>query len=167
MNKIVGKKKSDLTNTRLLLTTSKLKLQLWYQQHLQVCRKPIKGPDKTLDILNFKIRKVLINSYSVSNFNHCALVWMSSGTKSHRRLLIKGLFVFLFSDYKSPYEILLSKEEKVTMNVNRLGNLGIKIYLQILIHKLPSLFVKSHNINPAFTNEIFKLKNNNRLAQED
>lgn len=51
----------------------------------------------------------------------------------------------------SSYEILLSKAGKVTMNVNRLITFVLKS--------------TNYKINPSFINEIFTLKDNNRLVR--
>lgn len=72
--------------------------------------------------LSFDARKLLINSYFISNFNYCPLVWISSSTKTLTRIqnLQKRTLPFLLNDYVSSYECVeinktindLNKEQK-------------------------------------------------------
>ena len=61
---------------------------------------------------------------------------------------------FTYSGYSFPYEIVLAKAGKVTVNVNILRTFCIEIYKAI------------NKINSAFMYQLFKLKDNNRLGQE-
>ena len=98
--------------------------------------------------LNFEEKKTLINSYFYSSFNYCPLVWMFSSAKPLNKVesLQKRALRFLYEDYVLSYEELLEKAEKETMKVNRLRSLCVEIYKLI------------NNINPTYTNEVFKLR---------
>ena len=73
---------------------------------------------------------------------------MFSSAKSLNKIasLQKRVLPFLYEDYVSSYEELLQKAGRETMKVNRLRSLFIEIYKLI------------NNINPAYMNEIFKLR---------
>ena len=73
--------------------------------------------------LSFHAKEVLINSYIISNLYYYPLVWMfsSSGCLQKRALL------FLYEDFEAPYEDLLSKGGKSTMNVRGLRTLCVEI----------------------------------------
>ena len=83
--------------------------------------------------LRFNVERVLINSYIISNFNYCPLVWIFSTTKFLNKIesLQKRALRFLYNDYSIPYEGVLEKSGKVKMSVNRLTNLCIEIYKTI------------------------------------
>ena len=106
--------------------------------------------------LSFNAKRVLINSYVISNFNYCPLVWMFPTAKSLSKIesLQKRALRFLYNDYSISYEGLLEKAGKVKMNVYRLRNLCVEIYKTI------------NKLNPEFMNNIFKAKENKRVVRE-
>ena len=62
--------------------------------------------------------------------------------------LQKQALRFLYDDFEAPYEDLLSKGGKSTMNVRRLRTLCVEIYKTF------------NDLNPSFMNNILKLKIN-------
>ena len=106
--------------------------------------------------LSFHAKEVLLNSYSISNFNHCPLVWMFSSTQSLNKIenLKKSALRFFYDDFDVSYEGLLSKGGKSKMNVRRLRTLCVEIYKAL------------NDLNPSFMNNIFKLKINNREVHD-
>ena len=80
--------------------------------------------------LRFEGKRVLINSYFISNFNYCPLVWMFSNATSLKKIenLRKRALRFLYNDYQLSDEELLDKANSSIMNVNRLRFLCVKIY---------------------------------------
>ena len=65
--------------------------------------------------LSFNAKRDLINSYIISNFNYCLLLWMFSTAKSLNKIesLQKRALRFLYNDYLISYEGLLEKAGKV------------------------------------------------------
>ena len=102
--------------------------------------------------LKFNVKRVFINSYVISNFHYCPLVWIFSTAKSLNKIesLQKRAFRFLYNDYSISYEGLLEKAGKVKFSVNRLRNACVEIYKSI------------NKLNPEFMNNIFKVKENKR-----
>ena len=99
--------------------------------------------------LSFNAKRVLINSYIISNFNYCPLLWIFSTAKSLNKIesLQKRVLRFLwYDDYSVSYEGLLEKAGKVKMNVNRLRNVCVEIFKSI------------NKLNPEFMNNISKVK---------
>ena len=72
------------------------------------------------NFMTFKVKDALANSYFLSNFNYCPLVWMFSSAKSLNRIenLQKGALRLLLDDYVSTYEQLLNKAGRRSMNIN-------------------------------------------------
>ena len=106
--------------------------------------------------LSFNEKRVSISSYIISNSNYCPLVWIFSTAKSLNKIesLQKRVLRFLYNDYSISYEGLLEKAGKVKMSANRLRNLCIEIYKT------------TNKLNPEFMNNIFKVKENQRLVRE-
>ena len=99
--------------------------------------------------MSFNAERVLINSYIISNFNYCPLLWIFSTAKSLNKIesLQKRVLRFLwYDDYSVSYEGLLEKAGKVKMNVNRLRNVCVEIFKSI------------NKLNPEFMNNISKVK---------
>ena len=64
-------------------------------------------------------RKVLVNSFVLSNFNCCPLAWFVSSSTSLRKIenMHKRALRFLLNDYVSSYEQLLQKSSKASLNL--------------------------------------------------
>ena len=80
--------------------------------------------------LGFEEIKVLMNSFILSNFNYCPLVWSISSAKSLNKgeHLQKRALRFLHSDYCSSNEELFKKSGKSTVNVSNYRSLCIEIF---------------------------------------
>ena len=108
------------------------------------------------NFLCFEGKRVLINSYFMSNFNYCPLVWMFSNATSLKKTenLQKWALRFLYNNYQL-YEELLDKANSSIMNVKRVRFLCAEIYKQLAIwtlvlwskflswEKLTQVFVKN------------------------
>ena len=96
--------------------------------------------------LGYNEKKALVNSFVLSNFNYCPLVWFTSKISSLRKIenLQKRALRFLLNDYTSSYTALLIKSGKSTINVRNHRSLCIEVFKTI------------NNLNPSFMNEIFK-----------
>ena len=103
-------------------------------------------------LLGFKERKVLVNTFAMSNFNYCSLVWNFSSAQSLNRIenLYKRALRFLLNDYDSTYDDLLEKSGYPNMNLRRQRTLCIEIYKTL------------NKLNPGYMTDIFKLRNTDR-----
>ena len=170
---ILDKKKSNLTNIPLTIDNQTIRSvpsvellgihlddKLNFNLHVSnICRSVTNQLNALIRLksyLSFNAKRVLINSYIISNFNYFPLVWMFSTAKSLNKIesLQKRALRFLYNDYSISYEGLLEKTGKVKMNVYRLRNLCVEIYKTI------------DKLNPEFMNNIFKVKENKRVVRE-
>ena len=136
---ILDKKKSNLTNIPLTIDNQTIKsvpsvellgihldAKLNFNLHINnICRlagNQLNALIKVKSYLSFNAKTVLINSYIISNFNYCPLVWMFSTAKFLNKIEIyqKRALRFLYNDYSIYYEGFLEKAGKVKMNVYRL-----------------------------------------------
>ena len=94
---------------------------------------------------------MLVNNAVMSNFNYCSLVWNFSSGQSLNKIesLQKRALRFLLNDYDSTYEDLLEKSGYPNMNLNL--NLNLKFL---------------NESTPGYMNDIFKLRNTDRLTRE-
>ena len=109
------------------------------------------------NFLCFEGKRVLINSYFMSNFNYCPLVWMFSNATSLKKIenLQKRALRFLYNNYQLTYEELLDKANSSTMNVKRLRFLCVEIYKTI------------SNLNRSFMKQVFELRETKRNVCEN
>ena len=130
--------------------------ELTFNRHISKICKSVANQLNALrrlkQFLSFHAKEVLINSYIISNFNYCPLVWMFSSTQSLNKIgnLQKRALRLLYDDFEASYEDLLSKGRKPKMNVRRLRTLCVEIYKTL------------NDLNPSFMKNIFKLKINAR-----
>ena len=144
---ILDKKKSNLTNIPLNIDSQTVKsvpsvelsgihfndkLNLHFRNICRSAANQLNSLIRLKSYLNFNLKRVLINSYIISNINYCPLVWIFSTAKSLNKIesLQKRALRFLYNDYSISYEDLLEKAGKVKMSVNRLRNLCVKIKKQ-------------------------------------
>ena len=66
-------------------------------------------------------RKALVNSFVLSNFNYCLLVWSISSSTSLRKMenLHKSVLRFLLNEYVSSYQQLLQKSSKASNKLKK------------------------------------------------
>ena len=107
------------------------------------------------NFLTFNVKEALINSYFMSSFNCCLLIWMFSSAKSSNRIenVQKRALRFSLYDYKSTYEQLLNKAGRSSMSINRL-TLCVEICKTL------------NELNPSFIKNIFTVKETDRLTRE-
>ena len=72
---------------------------------------------------------MLVNTFVMSNFNYCFLVWDFCGAQSLNKIenRLKRALPFLLNDYDSTYEDLLEESGYPNMNLRRQRTLYIEI----------------------------------------
>ena len=170
---VLNKKRSDLKNTNFQVDNQAIKSfssvellsiqiddRLNFNLHIsKICKSAANQLNALIRLkqfLSFHAKEVLINSFIISNFNYCPLVWMFSSTQSLDKIenLQKRALRFLYDDIEASYEHFLSKGGKSKMNVRRVRTLCVEIYKTL------------NDLNPSFMNEIFKLKINLREVRD-
>ena len=72
-------------------------------------------------LLGFPKRNVLVNSFVLSRFNCCTLVWIIASFKFLTKIenVHKRTLRFILDNYSSSYERLLGKSGKFSMDIKR------------------------------------------------
>ena len=106
--------------------------------------------------MRFEERKVLINSFILSNFNYCPFFWSISSGKSLNKVknLQKQGLRFLYNDCNNSYEELFKKSGNSTLNILNYHSFCTEIFKTLNI------------INPSFIKDIFHLRMPNRSTRE-
>ena len=97
-------------------------------------------------------RKVLVNSFTLSNFNYCPLVWFISSSISLRKIknLHKRALRFLLNDYINSCEQLLQKFSKASVNLKNYRLFCTKVFETMI------------DLNPTYMKEIFERSVSNK-----
>ena len=96
-----------------------------FEQHInRICKSAAKQLNALIRLkrfLCFQERKAPVNSFVLSNFNYCTLVWMFASSKSLTKIekLHNRVLRFMHDDYSSSYERILEKSGKFSMDVKR------------------------------------------------
>ena len=92
--------------------------------------------------LGFQERKALENSFVLSNFNHCTLVWMFASSQSLTKIenLHKRTLRFTLDNYTSSCQRILEKSGKFSMNIKRKHRLCIER------HKTLNILLRAYNL---------------------
>ena len=84
--------------------------KLNFEQHMYcICKSAtnqLKALIRLKRFLGFQERKAVVNSFILSNFNYCTLLWMFASSKSHTKTenLHKRTLRSMLDDYWSSYE---------------------------------------------------------------
>ena len=102
-------------------------------------------------------RKLIINSFIVSQFGYCPLVWIFHSRKLNKRINnIQGRSLrIIYEDYTSTFEELLEKDKSVTIHIRNLQILAIELYKVV------------NNIVPEIIKGVFPLRENNVYELEN
>ena len=135
---IIDKRKQDHTNeifkigSKEIKVASQVKLlgveidnKLKFGQHInRICETAANQLNALIRLkrfLGFKERKSLVNSFVLSSFNCCTLVWMFASFKSFTKVenLYKRELGFMLDDCWSSYKRILEKSDNFSMDVKR------------------------------------------------
>ena len=97
------------------------------------------------DSLDSKSRLAIYNSFIISNFNYCPVVWMFSSKSSLSKLedIQRRALRFVLNDYISSYQALLKKADVPGIKIMLLRYLAVEVYKCV------------NNMNPDYLNPLF------------
>ena len=90
--------------------------------------------------LNQKQSLLVYNSFIMSQFNHCSLIWMFCGkiANNNANRTLKGALRILFNNFTSSFEELVLKANQCTIHRKNLKKLMVEVY-STLTQQNPSL----------------------------
>ncbi len=99
-------------------------------------------------IFDIKEREIIHNTFILSNFNYCPLVWHfcdKSSTKKIEKAQERALR-FLLNDKTSSYAVLLKKSNSTTLHIRRIKAIACEVFKSL------------NNLNPSFMKDMFEIK---------
>ena len=126
--------------------------RLCFSQHISSC---CKKAARQLNVLarisrhlNINSRRAVYNSFIMSNFNYCPLVWHFCRQVNNQKLeqIQERALRILFADYNSSYPELLKKAGTTTLLIQRLRLIALAVFKSL------------HGLNPPCLNDMFTPK---------
>ena len=133
---VIDKRRTNYTNERIQISNEDIQIVpsvkllgitiddcLNFNEHMSSICKPTANQLNALvrlkTFLGSNEREVLVNSFVLSNFNYCLLVWFVSSSTSLGKIesLHERALRFLLNDYVSSCEQLLQKSSKASINL--------------------------------------------------
>ena len=98
--------------------------------------------------LDLKCRKMIFQSFVLSNFTCCPLVWHFCGKQNNGKIekIQERALRILYDDHESEYSKLLDKSGAITMLQSRLNCIILEVFKSI------------HNANPLCIQDMFEIK---------
>ena len=131
----------------------KLDTKLSFESHISKMCKKAAGQLNALkrlqgSVISYNTRKALAESFILSNFNYCPLVWYFSTQKQLQMMekIQERVLRFLHNDYKSDYSMLLKISGSVSMEVKRMRYLCVEIYKTL------------NDLSPNYMKDIFQVQ---------
>ena len=163
---VIDKRRTNYTNEKIQISNEDIQIvpsvkllritiddHLNFNEHMsRICKSTANHLNVLKTFLGSDERKVLVNSFVLSNFNYCPLVWFVSTSTSLRRIEIlhKRALRFLLNDYVSSCEQLLQKSSKASINLRNHRVLWNDIFKTII------------DLNPSDIKEIFERSVSNK-----
>ena len=99
-------------------------------------------------IFDLKERKSMYNTFILSNFNYCPIIWHFCGKVSTKKIenIQERALRFMFKDKTSSYTSLLEKSDYTTLFIRRLRTIATEVFKSL------------HDLNPKFMNKMFEVK---------
>ena len=126
--------------------------RLCFSQHISsCCKKAARQLNALARIsrhLNINSRRAVYNSFIMSSFNYCPLVWHFCGQVNNQKLeqIQERALRILFADYNSSYLELLNRAGTTTLLIQRLRLIALAVFKSL------------HGLNPPCLNDMFTPK---------
>ena len=77
-----------------------------------------------------KTHKTLVQSFVLSHFNYCPLVWYFTTAKQLQKIekIQERVLRFIADDYETSYEVLMTNTETTAMRAKQMQTLCVEIY---------------------------------------
>ena len=155
---IIDNKEIKTTNSIKLLGIN-IDDQLRFNEHISIlCSKAamqLNALSRLQKYMGKSEKEAIINSFILSNFNYCPLVWHFSSCESIRKIekIQKRCLGIILNDSESDYETLLRNRNKPTMEIPRLRTLAVEISKTL------------NEINPPLPKENAKVRQNDIIVK--
>ncbi len=126
--------------------------KLKFDKHVDIlCKKAAKQLNvmyRFKGIFDSKEKEIIYNTFILSNFNYCPIVWHFCGKTSTKKIeaIQERALRFMFNDKKTTYDSLLEKCGYNTLHIRRIKLIATEVFKSL------------NDLNPVFMKESFKQK---------
>ena len=126
--------------------------KLNFKQHISdiCCKagKQLNALRRLSKLLDTKSKLTIFKSFILSNFNYCATVWHFCGKQDAQKLekIQERALRFVYCDYQSSYQSLLTRSNCETLHISRLKQIAIEV------------FKITNNLSPVYLKKYFELQ---------
>ena len=112
----------------------KIDNKLSFNEHLdEICKKAgqkLNALARLTPFMNIRKRRVLLNTFFISQFSYCPLIWMCHSRKYNNKIngLHERCLRIIYSDKKSTFDELLKQDGSVSIHTRNLQFLAIEMY---------------------------------------
>ncbi len=123
-------KMSDTVKLLGVTIDSKLNFNGHINTICQKAKNKVRAFSRVARNLDSQKASLLYNSFIMTNFNYCPLIWMFSGKAANHEVnrVHKRALRVLLNDFDSSFEELLSRNEETTIHVRNLQKLMLEVY---------------------------------------
>ena len=145
----IGNEKITSSKCEKLLGV-KIDHELNFNEHVtSLCKKAsqkLNALSRLASSMTFDQRKLIFNSFIISNFSYCPIVWMFHSRKLNERInhIHERALRIVYRDFTSSFQELLVKDNSVTIHQKNLQKLVTEI------------FKVKKNLAPALMNDVFE-----------
>ena len=107
--------------------------------------------------MSFKQRKKIMESFILSHFGYCPLVWMLHSRKLNHRInrIHERALRIVYKDHKSSFKELLTEDESFTIHERNVQTLAIELYKV------------AYSLSPKIMNLVFPLNSQKKHPGEN
>ena len=129
--------------------------RLKFDRHVDIlCKKAAKQLNvmyRFKNIFNSKEKGVMYNTFILSNFNYCPIIWHFCGKTSTKKIeaIQERALRFMYNDKESTYDSLLKKCQCNTLHIRRIMTIATEVFKSL------------NHLNPIFMKDSFHQKDIN------
>ncbi len=126
--------------------------KLKFDKHVDIlCKKAAKQLNvmyRFKGIFDSKEKEIMYNTFILSNFNYCPVVWHFCGKTSTKKIeaIQERALRFMYNDKESTYDALLDKCGYSTLHMRRIQTIATEVFKSL------------NNLNPTFMKDSFQSK---------
>ena len=127
---------------------SKLKFDSHVKTMCAKASRKVSAFSRVANFITFEQAKLLYNSFIMSNFGYCPLIWMFCGKTANEEInrIHKRALRRLYNDFSSSFKELLEKSGQKTVHLQNIQTLLVEVFKSL------------NQMNPAFMWELFERK---------